>query len=79
MLQYAVEMWTRALGEKTSLVCDFKSELYLQLFHLSANVHDGENSDDIQIDSFGKILIKLDGCSAVVDNTDFFVKSSTMS
>ena len=45
---------------------------HLQFLHLLANFYDGENRNNIQIDSFGQIFIKLYGSSTVENNTNFF-------
>ena len=45
---------------------------YLKPFHLLANLHDGENCNNVQIDSLGQIFIKFDGGGTVENNTDIF-------
>ena len=45
---------------------------HLQFLHLLANLYHGENCNNIQINSFGQIFIKLYGSSTVKNNSDFF-------
>ena len=48
------------------------NQTFLQLLHLLAKLHNSENCNNIQLDSFGQIFIKFDSGSTVENNTDLF-------